>query len=366
MKILWYAKNHSIGGDFIYSQEVVRKLKSFGHEVYWVGFKEDFKCLADGVFTLPFYFRRPLFTIGKGPKRIREILLDLKPDVVHANLAFSTDDFALVNVCRTLKIPLVITFHAPFNDSNSFWGIITRLGYIFYSRFFSKANAVIIFSEPQKKYLVRYGVPKEKVHIVFNGVDTDKYKPGRQAYKESLGAKLIILYCGRLETGKNARILVEAFKELNLPEKVKLVVVGGGLEESSLRKLGEKDKNIIFTGYISDESRKIEIIQGSDIFVLPSEAEGMSLSLLEAMSCGLVPVTSNIISNMTVTGQAGLSVDLNNLKEDLKKVLLTLVKDEEKRKSMGELARERVVTNFSLDGNVHELISIYNKLKEEK
>jgi glycosyltransferase involved in cell wall biosynthesis len=364
MKILWYAKNHAIGGDFIYSQEVVKTLRALGHEVYWLGYAAKVDLPALRIVQLPSRFLHPLFSIGYGSSRIRQTLKELKPDVVHANLAFSTDDFALIKICRQFKVPLVVTFHAPFNPNHSLWGILTQTSYLFYSKIFTSVSRVITFSQRQKDFFVRHGLAEEQVRVVFNGVDVEKYRPGEQSFKQALGAKLIVLYFGRVETGKNVESLVEAFQEMGLPKEIKLVIMGGGLAERSLRKKALGDENIVFTGFIKDQKQKLQIIQSGDIFVLPSEVEGMSISLLEAMSCGLAPVTSNIEANTTVTGEAGIHVNLSNLKEELKRALQSLIENPQKRKALGEAARERVKRFYSLENNVSRLVEIYQSLKE--
>ena len=89
--------------------------------------------------------------------------------------------------------------------------------------------------------------------------------------------------------------LLKGWKAANMGNKNKLVIVGSGPLEASLKAF-YSDSNIIWLGFVANEERRIEILRGADCFILPSLVEGLSLSLLEAMACGAACVATDALS----------------------------------------------------------------------
>jgi glycosyltransferase involved in cell wall biosynthesis len=124
------------------------------------------------------------------------------------------------------------------------------------------------------------------IHIIPNGVDTTEFKPARR--KRSGPLRLISV--GRLIRRKGYDVLIEAMAGLD----AELTLVGEGPEQDKLQRLAQQHKvRVRFAGAVP-HSRVAQELQKADVFVLPSRAEGMSNSVLEAMACGLPVVVSDV------------------------------------------------------------------------
>jgi glycosyltransferase involved in cell wall biosynthesis len=100
-----------------------------------------------------------------------------------------------------------------------------------------------------------------------------------------------------------------------------------------------------------------------DIFVLPSLVEGLSLSLLEAMACGIAPVATDVGSDGEALQGAGLLVDPRDLDGQLRLALRTLLEFSEFRSDLGQRARRRAVERYSLAHNLNRLLKLYHELR---
>jgi glycosyltransferase involved in cell wall biosynthesis len=292
---------------------------------------------------------------------IRRTLVDEEVDIAHVSLSFSLLDFSLPQLCHTLGIPIAATFHVPYDRRLSLWGIGSRLLYRLWSIALAKYDAVVIFSQEQRDILAGYGVPVERIHVIPNGVDVDVFRPGPSTYKEEVGAELLMVYCGRLDPEKNVGTLLHTFQSLGLSPSYKAVVVGGGIEYDRLLNLYDGE-SIIFTGLICDKDKLIRILQAGDIFVLPSNVEGLPIAMLEGMACGMATIATDVGCNAEALGGAGIVIDPDNLQSQLNLALRVLVENPDLRRSLRKKARQRVVSRYSLQHNIDQMTELHQQL----
>ena len=143
--------------------------------------------------------------------------------------------------------------------------------------------------------LRRYRIPAEKVRFIPNGVDTERFRPnlGRK-WRQQYGIPddaIVVGYLGRLGPEKNLKLLIRAFEEARL-ENARLVLAGDGPERGALEQAA--GENVIFTGQLDDPA---PVYSSLDIFSLSSVTEQMSISLLEAMACGLPCACTDVGDN---------------------------------------------------------------------
>src|SRR4028119_1040905 len=296
MHIAWLGKKSPFCGNVTYGREVTNSLLDRGYQVSFLHFAQEEA--DDGTWSgcqevsLPFLYKSQVYTIPspKATKVLMRSLKQLRPDIVHASLTLSPLDFLLPEICEELDIPLVATFHPPFDGKRRNLKSGTQLfTYQLYAPFLARYDRVIIFSQLQRNLLVKLGVPPDKLAVIPNGVDVQKYCPGSSNLKFKWNAKRLFVYQGRIATEKNVEALLRAWKQSNLGDSCKLIVVGNGPLSASLMPFYGEEYNIIWLGFIADEQRRIEILQAADVFILPSLLEGLSLSLLEAMAWGVAP-----------------------------------------------------------------------------
>jgi glycosyltransferase involved in cell wall biosynthesis len=295
-------------------------------------------------------------------RRLLDALRQRRVDVVHASFAFSSLDFNLARTCHELGIPLVATFHVPFDSRFSLWRGISSAVYRLYSQALADCDAVIVFGGAQRDLLIGLAVPRQVVHILPNGVDTDRFSPGPSNRRQDLGAERLFSYVGRLDPEKNVDVLLSAFHATRRPG-TRMLVAGGGMERRRLeRRYG--DPSVMFTGVITDKSAVIDILRGSDAFFLPSSVEGLSLAMLEAMACGVATVATDVGSDGDALRGAGIVLDPVNLEAELRAAMKLLQEVTGVSTLLGRLCRERATERYSLSANLDGLIRLYTELAE--
>ena len=316
--------------------------------------------------SLPFLYKSQVYTIPTlgSSKVLFKSLQALKPDLVHASLTLSPLDFVLPELCQDLKVPLVATFHPPFSHKHLNLSSGTQhFMYQVYAPSLANYDAVIIFSQVQRELLMRLGVPEDRLVVIPNGVDTGKYCPGPSQFKSEIKAEHIFVYQGRLAIEKNVEALLKAWRQSEMPATAKLVIVGDGPLLNGLVPAYGTEHNILWLGAIADETRRIEILRGADVFILPSFVEGLSLSLLEAMACGLACLATDAGADGEVLSEgAGIVLNPQRVRSELRTLLPLFVEHPELVQLLGHKARQRVLERYSLRHNLDQLEQFYTQV----
>ncbi len=385
MHIAWLGKKTPFCGNVTYGREITNVLLNRGYQVSFLHFSQpegnykNHSALQSGQqhqwsncpeISLPFIYKSQIYTIPtlKSSKVLLRSLREMKPDIVHASLTLSPLDFLLPEICEELNLPLVATFHPPFDSKiRNLKSSTQYLTYQLYAPFLARYHCTIVFSEIQRELLIKLGVPGDRVAVIPNGVDEQKYSPGYSSLKYQLKAQKLFLYQGRIATEKNIEALLKAWKYSDLGEDCKLLIVGDGPIRSSLQPHYNKEHNIIWLGYISSEAQRIDILRAADVFILPSLVEGLSISLLEAMACGVACLATDAGADGEVL-EAGAGVVLNTQGVTAQlKTLLPLFRDHPEMISLlGQKARQRVLTRYTLNQNISKLEQLYAEILDKK
>jgi glycosyltransferase involved in cell wall biosynthesis len=322
--------------------------------------------------SLPYLYKHQAYTIPtlNSRKILKQALEDLnpKPDLVHASLILSPLDFALPEICQELNLPLVATFHPAFDLRRNLSSGTQYLAYQWYAPWLAKYDRVIVFSRLQQQLLIKLGVPASRVAVIPNGVDIEKYSPGSSNLKAEFKADRIFLYQGRIAPEKNVESLLKAWKQSRLGARAKLLIVGDhGPLAASLKPFYGREHGIEWMGFIADEQRRIDILRGTDVFVLPSLVEGLSLSLLEAMACGIACVATDAGADGEVLeDEAGMILQTSGVTTQLKVLLPQLYNLPECTRLLGQKARQRVEERYTLSHNITQLEHLYAEILAEK
>lgn len=210
----------------------------------------------------------------------------------------------------------------------------------------------------------KYG---SKTVTIPNGADIRYSKQVDCISQWGLRDKKYILSVGRLIKHKGVHYLIEAFKQLEdtakIPNNFKLVIVGDGFHTDDyvkyLRTISEGRSNIIFTGAQTGEPLE-QLFSHAYLFVQPSESEGMSIALLEAMGYGLMPLVSDIKENKEAVGNEGFTFTSKSV-IDLRDRLAFLLNRSDEVKKVGEQARKRIEENYSWDSIVKKTLEVYQE-----
>jgi glycosyltransferase involved in cell wall biosynthesis len=188
--------------------------------------------------------------------------------------------------------------------------------------FYKKVDFLTV-SESTKKDLVKIGIPKHNIEIVYNGVDHRKYKPNKKSRIPT------VVYIGRLEKYKRADLLIKVIPHIVSELKnVKFWIAGYGNAAYEIEKLVRKlnlPNHVNFFGRIS-ENKKIQLLQKAWLIVSPSIREGWCLSLLEANSCGTPGIAFNVpgLKNSIKNNKTGVLISDNNIKEFTNRIIFLL------------------------------------------
>ena len=235
----------------------------------------------------------------------------------------------------------------------------------------ASTSACVAVSEPLAKFLIdEVGVPRPKVSIISNGIDTERYRPDRRGpLRADLGLNAEALVFGvvaRLVPGKNIALLIESFHAVAAEfRSAYLVIAGDGPERAALegraRALGVADR-VRFLGLVADTAG---FYRELDIFVLPSLAEGTSISILEAMASGAAVIATRVGGNPALLdgGAAGRLVPSND-STALANALRDLSASPESRALLGQRARTRAVAHYSHGAMVDQYLAQYTGLSE--
>lgn len=225
-------------------------------------------------------------------------------DVVH---------FHAEGPCAMLWLPklfgkrCVATIHG-LDHRRAKWGKLARTYIMLGEKCAAKfADEIIVLSQGVRQYF-RDTYGRETV-LIPNGVSKPEIREAQKITEAfSLGKNSYILYLGRLVPEKGITYLIKAFQKVKTDKK--LVIAGGSSDSdryaAELRQLAQQDQRVLFTGFVQGRLLE-ELYSNAYLYVLPSDLEGMPLSLLEAMSYGNCCVTSDIEECTSVTENHGLS-----------------------------------------------------------
>ena len=356
------------GGVETHVEELSIKLAKRGHEVY--------------VYTRPNY-------TDKNLKEYKGVNLISLPSIPTKHLdAISHTFFACLDLSRRnidiahfhsigpsfwiwlLKIlkpntPIVATFHTLCYQHKK-WKLFARFSlrlgeYVCCNM----SDKVITISKGLKEYVLKKY--KRKAEYIPNGVlKSEFYEAKEIKQKWGLEKDSCIIIVSRLIQHKGVHYAIKAFKKINTNKK--LVIVGDGFFTDAyteeLRALAMEDKRIIFTGRQNGNILK-ELFSNAYAFIQPSESEGLSLSLLEAMSYGLGTLVSDIPENLEAIKDTGFSFknkDIDNLTEKINYI----INHPDELKDNGGFAKKRVEKYYNWDVIVDGVLGVYQKVVKDK
>jgi len=232
---------------------------------------------------------------------IKIILPEFRPDVIHVHSAMWAGYVASL-IKKKFKIPYVITEHrARFVNNSIFAGVLFKKWYgKFLTPAFSEASCIIPVSKLLVPKISEFLTVSKRIEPIPNLIDTDFFTP--QFNKTNSEFRFIMI--GFLRPVKGIDILLKAFSQLrNEIAGIHLTVIGDGEERHNLLKMKEKlnlADCVEFTGSMSREGVR-EKLQHASAFVLSSRAEACAQVVLEALSCGLPVVSTDIMPDDIIT-----------------------------------------------------------------
>jgi glycosyltransferase involved in cell wall biosynthesis len=320
-------------------------------------------------------------------KRIKELNKQNGFDIIHSNLPL-VPSFAIPKnsakaiVCAvhsTWKGEAIVTKRDNPKELNPNEKSMLRFNFVLRSyekKLMKRSDALIAVSKYTVNELTElYGIDKNKIHVIYNGVDIERFKPrpNRAEIRREFGLekdKKVVLFVGRLYHRKGIETLLRSvppvLKEFS---NVKFVISGTGFKqkEESLRKLAKEldiEDHVKFLGYVPDEKLPL-LYSASDIFVLPAIYENFPFAILEAQATGLPVISTKVggIPEFLVDNQNGFVIEPRDPTQ-LTQRLLTLLQDAKLAKEMGDRGRKLIEEKFDWRLITGQVIDLYHKLLE--
>ena len=280
-----------------------------------------------------------------------------KYDVLHYHAEGSC---AMLWIPHLFKKKIVVTIHG-LDWQRSKWGGFASKYIKFGEKLAVKyADQIIVLSKGVQEYF-KEQYNRETVFIP-NGVNKPQIREAKIIKdKYNLEKRSYILFLARIVPEKGLQYLIDAFKQIDTD--IKLVIAGGAshtndfLEE--IKNKVKDDNRIIMTGFVRGQELE-ELYSNCLLYCLPSDVEGMPLSLLEAMSYGCNCLVSNIEENVQVTGNYATVFEKSNI-DDLKNKIKSLLKENKNLNS--QEIQKYILKKYNWDTIVKNTEKIYKNLK---
>jgi len=274
-------------------------------------------------------------------------------DLNHTHFVFPDGIIALI-AKRFTRLAYVLTAHGSdvpgYNPHRFIWEhrVLSPL----WNRITQSASQITCPSENLKSLILKR-ISELQVHVVPNGIDLDKFDPGRRKQKR-------VLAVTRMFERKGVQYILKAIQGLDFNHEVHIVGDGPYLE--TLRRLADELKvNVKFWGQLDNASGPlIELYETSDIFILASEAENFPIVLLEAMAAGLAIITTQGTGCAEVVGNAGILMKPKD-PDSLREALIGLMNAPDRIRELGRAARRRLENHFSWTAVAGQYSEIYKK-----
>jgi glycosyltransferase involved in cell wall biosynthesis len=289
-------------------------------------------------------------------------------DIIHAHSALISGFIAVLAGKITKKKSIIKVMNSGYrNDILRFKADKTIIGSQFMANYLNNCDRAITLNSLAYNELLQIGFRATQLELIYNGVKVNGI-PVKKKYSKAGTIK--IAYLGRLTKTKELDTLIHAIYILVNKysfSNCHLNIAGKGPLYHSLKDKVDYLTLKEFVSFLGEVNGVEKYLLNSDIFVLPSSAEGISNALLEAMAIGLPCIASDIAGNRHVinNGHNGLLFELNKA-QDLAKAIKSLSENDTLCSQLGRNARLMVQKNFNIIKIADQYIQLYNYITDEK
>jgi glycosyltransferase involved in cell wall biosynthesis len=293
-------------------------------------------------YPMPFFFPRHFFKVCEKEK----------PDIIHLHNRFFLSFASAAIWKKFLNIPLFLTLHdaRTVGISKEIDGAGQLFDNVIGNRVMRRADRIIANSKWTLDVTVPRDYPRERTEVIFNGVDTKKFKKIKTDLKDELGCEFLSTTVCRLIPQKGVEYLIRAMR--GIKRDYKAVIVGRGPELKALKSLTKKlkvEKKVVFITQFIPEEKLIEYYSASDFLILPSLWEPFGIVLIEAMACEN-PVIATRVGGIpeVVPADCGMLVEPRSPGQ-IAVAANKLIEDKNFRRKLSRKARERSEKVFDFD-----------------
>ncbi len=359
----------SYGGSGIIATELGLELGKRGFKVHFINYDTPIrlKHFSQNIFyheaTNPSYplFKYNPYTLSLTCKLI-EIIRTEDIDIIHAHYAipYSVCAFLAKSTIKNKKIKTVTTLHGTditlVGLEQSFYEMV---------RFsIENSDKVTCVSEFLKNATIKDFEIQKEIDVIHNFVDIDEFKPLPNKNFENTPKKII--HISNFREPKNVQMVIKTFNEIQKEIDARLLLVGDGPTMSDVRKLARSLDLCSKIDFLGKVDAIDEILPETDLFILPSRKESFGLALLEAMSCGIPTISSNIggLPEVVDKAETGFLFAPDDYIGMARKSI-EILKNPDAQKQMYLRCREKVVKSFDKNLIVPKYIELYQSLCEK-
>ena len=206
-------------------------------------------------------------------------------------------------------------------------------------------------------------MPRDRLFRTASGVDADHFHPGTSRLEGGLLPRPRVVYTGRMHPQKNLPLLLDAWTRVARQTPANLVLIGPGADREVLREMAAQQGIADRVQFVDAVADPADHLRAADVFALPSVAEGMSNSLLEAMATALPCVASGIGGNTDLIEdrRTGRLV-AESTPDAWASTLVELIRNPAEASSLGAAARRLIEERFSLRVVVDRYLELYRQI----
>ena len=361
------------GGSGVVATELGLALAKLGHEVHFVSYEipRRLNRFVENVFfhevemsTYPL-FDNPLYTLALTSKMI-EVIEYENLDLMHVHYAIphAVSAYLAKQVIRKVNknIKFITTLHGT---------DITLVGlepsFMPLVKFsIEESDGVTAVSRFLKeKTLTNYNIQKD-IEVIYNFIDTEVYKPQEStAFRNHIApnGEKVLVHTSNFRVVKRVTDTIRILEKVRKEIPAKLLLVGDGPDRSECERLARElniHSDVIFLG---KQDGLVEILNASDIFLMPSQSESFGLSALEAMSCGKPVVSSSVggLPELVIHNETGYIAEIGDV-DRMAKYSIELLTNERRYSIFSKNSRERSEKQFEKSNILPKYVEYYEKI----
>jgi len=364
IKILFIVDNLSIGGAQRHLVRLANGLKSRGYSVKIISLGANDDSLIKDINVPIVSFKMDCiwrFSFWKNFIRLMSFLKRERPSIAHTYL--NTSNVFGTFAGKLANIPIIVNSRRDMGHFRS--GLIGKL-----ERFAAGlSDKVVCVSKAVQENVVNVEkIPLDKTVVIYNGVDIDKFNNVSCDISGSKRYTTVSMVATMNREKKGHIYFIKAAEEILRKRKdIRFILIGDGRLRSSLEDYVNKNGISNYFDFRGKRTDLTKELYNTDILVVPSESEGCSNALLEAMAMGITPVATAVEGNLEIVedGVSGLLVEPRN-PSAIAKGITVFLDGPDKLQFMAAKAKERVINNFSFSKMISNFDRLYKELIEDK
>jgi L-malate glycosyltransferase len=338
------------GGAEVMLVKVLKELAEYNNIVVTLNpqnhFGDEFTCDEYHCLNMGSFARFPLAAI-----KLRRFIRQRDIGLVHSHLYSAT---LVARLATPKRIPLITTIHTNVSTREYKKWYMKMLEWIGYNM--HRSTIIGVSAGVMNQYFSFFGHRPYRQHLLYTFVDLKELEKPYEARPAGVNKGYFTLVAiGALRFPKNQQYLVRAFEKLK-DENFELHIYGIGVQQPEMERLvKDTGAKVVLKGEVKQASR---LLPQYDLYVMPSEYEGFSLSVLEAMAMNIPMLLSDIPSFREQCADTAVFFNLNSTDDFINKLKM-LAADKEQRNKLVVTARQRVLDHFTLEHHMQGLRKIY-------